>query len=109
MAYIPSKRRRTERNSPARVTSVGLPRSRGARWEFAPEQWQKERRRVRVVTLAETPAHALWPGRPHLPRSARRFPLSIERACTKREVGIEKTAASGMEERICMGGSRGKM
>ena len=29
--YIPSKRRRTERNPPARVASVGLPRSRGSK------------------------------------------------------------------------------
>jgi len=29
--YIPSKRRRIERNPPARVTSVGLPRSRGSK------------------------------------------------------------------------------
>ena len=31
MAYIPSKRRRTERNPSARVASVGLPRSRGSK------------------------------------------------------------------------------
>ena len=31
MAYIPSKRRRTERNPPARVALVGLPRSRGSK------------------------------------------------------------------------------
>ena len=36
----------------------------------------------------------------------KRFPPSIKRACTEREVGIEKTAPSGMEEGICTRGSR---
>ena len=53
---------------------------------------------MRVVTLAETRARALWPGRPHLPRSARRFPPSTERARTEREGEIEKMEACGMAE-----------
>jgi hypothetical protein len=64
---------------------------------------------VRAVTLAVTPRALLLPGRPHLLRSPKRFPPSTARACTEREVGIEKTAPSGMEEGICTRGSRRKM
>ena len=64
---------------------------------------------MRAVTLAVTRAHALLPGQPHLPCSPKKFPPSTERAYTEREVGIEKTAPSGMEEGICTRGSRRKV
>ena len=64
---------------------------------------------MRAVTLAATRAHALSSGWPHLLRSPKRFSPSTERACTEREVGIEKTVPSGMEEGICTRGSRRKV
>ena len=46
--------------------------------------------------------HALYRPDGLISRALRkRFPPSTERACTEREVGIEKTAPSEMEEGIC--------